>query len=840
MTQHCCLPILAWCNLKDYFLGNQKPNNKRAVTSQKCVRAGGKHNDLENVGYTARHHTFFEMLGNFSFGDYFKQEAIKFCWEFLTEVLKLPKERLWVTVHISDDDAANIWINDIGFDPNRISRLDSDNFWQMGDTGPCGPCSEVFYDHGDEIEGDPPGGLNDDGDRYIEIWNLVFMQYEQHADGSMTPLPNPCVDTGMGLERIAAVMQHQHNNYDIDLFQNLLKAAAKVTNQQDLSLQSLRVIADHIRSSCFLIIDGVLPSNEGRGYVLRRILRRALRHGNKLGVDTAFFHQLVQPLCKEMGEAYPELVENQQRLESILLKEERQFAQTLNNGLGILQGAIESLDNDVVPGDIIFKLYDTYGFPTDLTNDIAREQGLTLDMDGYETCMQQQRQMARDSSKFESNQLNAINLEGSTSFTGYEQQHGQSTIKAMFDLEGNPIEILATEQQGLIVLNETPFYAESGGQVGDTGFINSDNAQFEVIDCQTQQKHYLHKGTITFGQLNIGDKVNTQIDNDIRRATAANHSATHLLHAVLREHLGTDVIQKGSLVDSQKLRFDFSYPKQLTTEQLDAICINVNQQIILNSIVSIEIMSPEQAKQKGAMALFGEKYGDQVRVLSMGNRNSNNDAFSVELCGGTHVNQTGDIGLFSIVSESGIAAGIRRIEAVTGQQAVSLMVERQRELAQIQAMLNASQQSLQGKIEQLLTTNKQLQKQNNQLQTKLASGSSADISADAVDVNGVKVLLKHVEGIDAKSLRSLMDKLKDKLGKSVVLLASSQDDGKVSLVAGVSQCPEVSAADLVTQVASAIDGKGGGRANMAQGGGTNIDTLPQALNNALEWIKNQL
>ncbi len=825
---------------KDYFLGNETPSCKRAVTAQRCVRAGGKHNDLENVGYTARHHTFFEMLGNFSFGDYFKREAIQFSWEFLTKTLQLPPEKLWVTVHISDDDSADIWVNDIGFDPNRISRLDEDNFWKMGDTGPCGPCSEIFFDHGETVEGDPPGGPNDDGDRYIEIWNLVFMQFEQQADGSMITLPNPCVDTGMGLERMAAVLQHQHNNYDIDLFQNLLSAAAKVTNQSDLSNQSLRVIADHIRSGCFLIIDGVHPSNEGRGYVLRRIIRRALRHGHKLGVNHTFFHKLVAPLCKEMGEAYPELITHQQQIEKLLLNEEEQFSRTLDNGLTILNNAIDELSNDTIPGDIIFRLYDTFGFPTDLTNDIAREQGLQLDMEGYEQCMQQQRQQARDSNKFASSQLGIIDLEGQTEFTGYSQTRLQSTICALYDIQGQTLQQLTVNQEGYVVLNTTPFYAESGGQVGDTGTLTTTNGScFEVSDCQSQQGHYMHKGIVTNGTFTPEATITAKVDDFIRSATAANHSATHLLHEALRRHLGEHVLQKGSLVESQKLRFDFSHPEPISHDILDAIALEVNQQIIANSPVSVEYMSKDEATQKGAMALFGEKYGDSVRVLSMGTNTNSNKPYSIELCGGTHVSSTGDIGFFSIVAESGIAAGIRRIEAITGTIAAQQAIVSQRKLQQIQSMLKSDNQNTLDKVNQLLSTIKQLQKQNSQLQAKLASGNSTDLTSDAIAIADIKILFKQLDAIDSKAIRQLMDQLKNKLGKSVIVLASVIGS-KVSLLASVNQCKNISAADIIKQIAATIDGKGGGRADSAQGGGNSPEKLPAAFDNSLTALKAQL
>ena len=838
---------------KDYFLGQIQPPYHRAVSSQRCVRAGGKHNDLENVGYTARHHTFFEMLGNFSFGDYFKRDAIQYCWQFLTEELKLPKEKLWVTVHHSDSEAEQIWINDIGIDPNRISHLDKDNFWQMGDTGPCGPCSEVFYDHGEGVEGDPPGGPNDDGDRYIEIWNLVFMQYELQPDGSKLPLPKPCVDTGMGLERIAAVLQGVHNNYDIDLFQNLLSAAAKALNVEDLSNQSLRVIADHIRSSCFLIIDDVLPSNEGRGYVLRRIIRRALRHGNKLGASGAFFHQLVQSLVDEMGAAYPQLVSKQTAIETILLREEQQFSRTLDKGLGILEQCIDVLQGTTIPGEIIFKLYDTYGFPVDLTNDIAREKGLSLDVEGYEVCMQGQRQQARESNQFDATQQKSLELQGSTQFVGYNQLSCDTTITYLFDEQGNAVQRINEDEDAILVLDQTPFYAESGGQVGDNGIIrlcsssSSDPdsgayeaARFEVRDCLSQQHHHLHYGRLLSGSLSVNDSVTATVNNSIRSATAANHSATHLLHASLRNTLGSHVTQKGSLVDSQKLRFDFSHDQPLSTQQLRVIIEAVNQQVRDNNVVSIETMSMDQAKNKGAMALFGEKYGDQVRVLSMGSE-TDNEPYSVELCGGTHVRNTGDIGLFSIVSEAGIASGVRRIEAITGQEAIQHHLETREQLLQLQALFKAGNSDLLAKAEQLLGNQRQLQKDNEKLQMQLASGKSQDISDSAIEIHGVKVLLKQLPKIETKALRQLIDQLKDKLGNAIILLASVDGD-KVSLIAGASKAvaKRVSASALLQQVATTIGGKGGGRDDMAQGGGNQPQLLDKALKDAQQWVELQL
>ncbi len=672
---------------KDLFLGAEKRDYVRAASSQRCVRAGGKHNDLENVGYTARHHTFFEMLGNFSFGDYFKRDAINFAWKFLTEVLELPKERLWVTVHISDDEAADIWINEIGVDPARLSRLDEDNFWQMGDTGPCGPCTEIFWDHGEDIPGGPPGSEDDDLDRYIEIWNLVFMQFERDASGKMTPLPKPSIDTGMGLERIAAVMQGVHNNYDIDLFQHLIKAAAKVIGVADLQENSLKVVADHIRSCAFLVVDGVKPSNEGRGYVLRRIIRRALRHGHNLGASGSFFYKLVASLGEVMGEAYPELLSMQVEITDTLKKEEEQFARTLDKGMGVLEAALEEVSGDVLPGELIFQLYDTFGFPTDLTNDVAREKGYSLDMKGYEKCMEEQRNRARSASQFGIDYTDSIRVDGRTEFCGYSSLENSATVVAIY-AAGEEVESANEDSEVVVILDSTPFYAESGGQVGDSGYLQTDSAKIEISDCRKSGDHHMHIGRVLSGQVKTGETVTAVVDATVRGATALNHSATHLLHKALQDLLGDHVQQKGSLVDSQRLRFDFSHNEAVTAEQIRELEHTVNREILRNTQVNTEVMSMDDAVEKGAMALFGEKYGDEVRVLSMGGD------FSVELCGGTHAARTGDIGLLKISGESSVAAGVRRIEAVTGDNALTLVDELQDSITDVANIVRAARHNV--------------------------------------------------------------------------------------------------------------------------------------------------
>jgi len=808
---------------KDVFLGSDKRNYSRATTSQRCVRAGGKHNDLDNVGYTARHHTFFEMLGNFSFGDYFKQDAIRFAWTFLTETLGLPKERLWVTVHHSDSEAEKIWKEEIGVDPERFSKLDEDNFWAMGDTGPCGPCTEIFFDHGPEVWGGPPGSPEEDGDRYIEIWNVVFMQYNRSADGQMTPLERPSIDTGMGLERIAAVMQGVHSNYEIDLFQNLLKAAAETIGCNDLSNKSLRVIADHIRSCSFLITDGVTPSNEGRGYVLRRIMRRAIRHGNKLGATEPFFHKLVAPLVAEMGEAYPELAKMADQVERVLLKEEEQFARTLDKGMALLSEAIEALDGTVIPGETVFKLYDTYGFPVDLTADVAREQELTIDMEGFDAAMTQQRERARASGSFNVDYNDAIKLDGQTEFSGYEYLEDRVEVAALL-CEGESVQQLSAGQKGIVVLKRTPFYAESGGQVGDTGNLSWDRGLFAVADCTKEGRNHLHQGVVSEGVIEVGATLVAAVDKVKRQAAALNHSATHLLHAALKQVLGDHVQQKGSLCNADRLRFDFSHFEAVTTDELSQIEKLVNEQIRLNSEVVTEVMELEAAKARGAAALFGEKYDDKVRVLTMGK------GFSMELCGGTHAQRTGDIGLMKIVSESGIAAGVRRIEAVTGEAALNWFAQSEALLGELGGLVKAGRDSVLDKYRALNDRNRALEKEIERLNAKLASAQSGDLISSAIEIDGVKLLATKIEGADAKSLRDLLDQLKDKLGSGVIVLGA-EDGEKVSLVAGVTKdlTDRVKAGDLIRDLAAQVGGKGGGRPDMAQGGGTEPAALAGAI-----------
>jgi alanyl-tRNA synthetase len=819
---------------KDVFLGADKRDYNRAVSSQRCVRAGGKHNDLENVGYTARHHTFFEMLGNFSFGDYFKQDAIAFAWEFLTEVLKLPKDRLWITVHVSDDEAADIWINEIGIDPKRLSRLDEDNFWQMGDTGPCGPSTEIFWDHGDHIPGGSPGSKDDDLDRYIEIWNLVFMQFERDSSGNMTALPRPSIDTGMGLERVAAVMQGVHNNYDIDLFQHLIKAAAAVIGVSDLQENSLKVVADHIRSCAFLVIDGIKPSNEGRGYVLRRIIRRALRHGHNLGVKGSFFYKLVGSLGEVMGDAYPELISMQVDISNTLKKEEEQFARTLDKGMGVLDAALENLSGDVLSGELIFQLYDTFGFPTDLTNDVARERGYSLDMEGYEACMEEQRNRARSASQFGVDYSESIRVDGSTAFSGYERLQNTATVLALY-VAGEAAETATAESEVAIILDETPYYAESGGQVGDCGYLHSSGAKIEVIDCRKVGDHHLHIGRLISGELKVGDQVSASVDAIVRQATALNHSATHLLHAALQQVVGEHVQQKGSLVNSERLRFDFSNDEAVTEEQIRQIEHIVNDQILANTVVATEVMSMDDAISKGAMALFGEKYGEEVRVLSMGGD------FSVELCGGTHASQTGDIGSVRVTNESSVASGVRRIEAVTGVRAIAYCDALQDTIGEVATVVRASGNNLADKVRQMLEDNRRLQKEVDTLKNKLANASGTDLMAGIKDINGVSVLAAVVEGADAKSLRGVADQVRSKLQSGVFLLAAVEGD-KAALVAGVTYdlTDKVKAGDLLKFVTAQVDGKGGGRADMAQGAAGNITGLPKALASVYGWVEDNL
>jgi alanyl-tRNA synthetase len=819
---------------KDTFLGRDPRDYNRATSSQRCVRAGGKHNDLENVGYTARHHTFFEMLGNFSFGDYFKREAIKYAWDFLTGTLGIPEEKLWVTVHVSDDEAAAIWLDEMGVSAERFSRLDEDNFWQMGDTGPCGPCSEIFYDHGEHVAGGPPGSENDELDRYIEIWNLVFMQYNRDSSGNMEPLPAPSVDTGMGLERIAAVMQGVHTNYEIDMFQTLLKAAAAVLGLKSIEDNSLRVIADHIRSCAFLIADGVVPSNEGRGYVLRRIIRRAVRHGNKLGAQQAFFHKLVAPLAAEMGEAYPELVDSQARIEQTLLAEEEQFAKTLDNGLGILDAALADLDGTEIPGELVFRLYDTYGFPVDLTNDIARERDLSLDMAGYDAAMAQQRRRSQDAGAFGVDYNDVLKLDGATEFTGYDALAGAGTVTALLR-DGAEVDTLAAGDEAVILLDRTPFYAESGGQVGDCGYLSAAGVRFEVRDTRKGSNHHLHHGVVLEGKIASGDQLTAQVDASVRAATALNHSATHLLHAALRKVLGEHVEQKGSLVDSQRLRFDFSHPQAVTAQELKTIETMVNEQVRANSVVDTQLMDMESAQQAGAMALFGEKYGDEVRVLTMG------DGFSVELCGGTHVARTGDIGLIRVTSEAGISAGVRRLEGVTGVGALAVFDAAEENIDAICAAVKGDVSNVVDKVQGLRVSNRELEKEIAQLKQKLAASAGGDLASQATQINGAKVLAAVLDGADPKSLRDTVDQLKNKLGSAVVLLAAIDGD-KIALTAGVTKdlTGQVKAGDLMREFATRLGGKGGGRPDMAQGGGSDIAGLSATLQAVPAWVQDKL
>ena len=820
---------------KETFLGVEKRDYVRATTSQKCVRAGGKHNDLDNVGYTARHHTFFEMLGNFSFGDYFKREAIQFGWAFLTEVLQLPKERLWVTVHISDDEAADIWVNEIGVDPSRLSRLDEDNFWQMGDTGPCGPSSEIFYDHGADVPGGPPGSEDDDLDRYIEIWNLVFMQYNRDAAGDLHPLPAPSVDTGMGLERIAAVLQGVHSNYEIDLFQALIGATAQCLGVTDLEEKSLRVVADHLRSCSFLIADGVTPSNEGRGYVLRRIIRRAVRHGNKLGATKPFFASLVETLVEQMGDAYPQLRERQAVIEAALAGEEEQFARTLDKGMAILDETLGELKGSVIPGEVIFRLYDTYGFPVDLTNDIARERDLTLDLDGYESEMEQQRRRSQEGGSFKVDYSAVVALDGETVFLGYETTSAQAHIVALLH-DGEKVERLTDGQEGIVVLDQTPFYGESGGQVGDCGFFSCDSNRADVRDTTKSQGHHLHHVRVTAGVLTVGQAVSANVDPSVRQRIRLNHSATHLLHEALRRVLGAHVAQKGSLVDSERLRFDFSHGEAVSAEQLARITAMVNDEIRSNTPAQTQVMSMDDAVAAGATALFGEKYGDEVRVLSMGT-----EGFSVELCGGTHVERTGDIGLMLITAESGVASGVRRIEAVTGELALDLVKQSQIQLNDVCFELKANPQNLIEKAGSLRAELKGLEKEIARLKQKLATSSGGDLTANAVNVSGINVLAAHLEGADVGTLRDTLDQCKNKLGTSAILLAAVEGD-KISLVAGVSKdaTDRIRAGDIMKEFAGRLGGKGGGRPDMAQGGGNDIAGLPAAVAAFPGWVAENL
>ena len=821
---------------KDVFLGEETRTCSRATSSQRCVRAGGKHNDLENVGYTARHHTFFEMLGNFSFGDYFKQKAIEYAWEFLTVNLGLPPERLWVTVFEDDDEAASIWLDEIKIDPSRFSRMgEKDNFWAMGDTGPCGPCSEIFYDHGPEIAGGPPGSRDEDGDRYIEIWNLVFMQFDRKADGTMIPLPKPSVDTGAGLERLAAVLQNVSSNYEIDLFQALIKNIADITGESDIENTSLRVIADHIRACAFLAVDGVIPANEGRGYVLRRIVRRAVRHGYQLGVKDVFFYKLVASLVEIMGSAYPELVERRGFVEKVLKEEEEQFARTLDNGMIILEKAIKELNSDTIPGQMVFKLYDTYGFPVDLTADVAREHNMNLDLDGFEQAMLIQKNQARAASNFGSVEKLDIGSDLSTDFTGYEILDGTCSVTGIFDVQGDRLDEAPIGEELLVLLNASPFYGESGGQVGDHGILDNDTCKFEVFDTQKQGEVLIHRGVMQTGALRVGDQLSAHVAEVDRLAITLNHSATHLMHAALRNILGEHVTQKGSLVDADRLRFDFSHSTPVTEEELKQVEAQVNHEILANSIVEKEVMPISEAKTKGALALFGEKYGDEVRVVTMGGE------YSVELCGGCHVNRTGDIGLFKVASETGISAGVRRIEAVTGKGALTLVENEEQTLKQIMGVTNSGPLELVERVQQLVASNRTLEKQLGQLKAKMASSVGDELASQVIEINGTQVLVATLEKFNSKSLRDTVDRLKNKLGTTVIVLASI-NDGKVDLVVGVSKdlTKKVTAGDLANMVAEQIGGKGGGRPDMAMAGGNDISAVPSALESVKPWLEGKL
>ncbi|MBE1767434.1 alanine--tRNA ligase [Escherichia marmotae] len=828
---------------KDVFLGLDKRNYSRATTSQRCVRAGGKHNDLENVGYTARHHTFFEMLGNFSFGDYFKHDAIQFAWELLTSEkwFALPKERLWVTVYESDDEAYEIWEKEVGIPRERIIRIGdnkgapyaSDNFWQMGDTGPCGPCTEIFYDHGDHIWGGPPGSAEEDGDRYIEIWNIVFMQFNRQADGTMEPLPKPSVDTGMGLERIAAVLQHVNSNYDIDLFRTLIQAVAKVTGATDLSNKSLRVIADHIRSCAFLIADGVMPSNENRGYVLRRIIRRAVRHGNMLGAKETFFYKLVGPLIDVMGSAGEDLKRQQALVEQVLKTEEEQFARTLERGLALLDEELAKLSGDTLDGETAFRLYDTYGFPVDLTADVCRERNIKVDEAGFEAAMEEQRRRAREASGFGADYNAMIRVDSASEFKGYDHLELNGKVTALF-VDGKAVDAINTGQEAVVVLDQTPFYAESGGQVGDKGELKGASFSFAVEDTQKYGQAIGHIGKLAAGSLKVGDAVQADVDEARRARIRLNHSATHLMHAALRQVLGTHVSQKGSLVNDKVLRFDFSHNEAMKPEEIRAVEDLVNAQIRRNLPIETNIMDLEAAKAKGAMALFGEKYDERVRVLSMGD-------FSTELCGGTHASRTGDIGLFRIISESGTAAGVRRIEAVTGEGAITTVHADSDRLSEVAHLLKGDSNNLVDKVRSVLERTRQLEKELQQLKEQAAAQESANLSSKAIDVNGVKLLVSELSGVEPKMLRTMVDDLKNQLGSTIIVLATVAE-GKVSLIAGVSKdvTDRVKAGELIGMVAQQVGGKGGGRPDMAQAGGTDAAALPAALASVKGWVSAKL
>ncbi len=819
---------------KNVFLGLEKRPYTRAASCQRCVRAGGKHNDLENVGYTARHQTFFEMLGNFSFGDYFKREAIHYAWEFLAGELEIPPDRLWVTVYIDDDEAADIWLNEIGVSPERFTRIaGEDNFWTMGDTGPCGPSSEIFYDHGPEIPGGPPGSPDADGDRYVEIWNLVFTQYDRDKEGNLRPIAKPSIDTGMGLERLAAVMQGVHDNYEIDVFRHLIAAIRALAPGCDPHSPSLKVIADHIRSSGFLITDGVLPSNEGRGYVLRRIVRRALRHGHSLGLREPFFHRLVPPLVEVMGKAYPELTRAEGRVTEALRREEARFAETLEQGLKILEEDVAKLAGTIIPGETIFRLYDTYGFPVDLTADIARERGLAMDMEGFERLMAQQRERARRASQFAADYSGVQDLDLHTEFTGYAREEDRGTIVALLG-DGQEVGTLTEGQKGMVVLDRTPFYAESGGQVGDTGVIEGPDGRFRVTDTQKRGEAHVHIGRVEQGHLSVSEVVTARIDAERRHAIRLNHSATHLLHAALRKVLGPHVAQKGSLVAPDRLRFDFSHPEPVTAEQLRKIERLVNEQIRANAAAEAREMDMDEAMRLGAMALFGEKYGDRVRVLQIGE-------FSVELCGGTHVRRAGDIGLFKIVSESGVAAGVRRIEALTGQAALDWVEEQERKLGRIAGLVRSAPEEVDRKVAQAIERSRALEKELERLKAKLAAQAGQDLAARARDVHGVKVLAERLEGADPKTLRETVDRLKSQLGSAVVVLATLRE-GKVNLVVGVTKdlTDRIRAGELANAVAQQVGGRGGGRPDMAQAGGSRPEGLASALEAVAAWVGERL
>lgn len=821
---------------KDLFLGDETRDYLRATSSQRCVRAGGKHNDLENVGYTARHLTFFEMLGNFSFGDYFKRDAIRFAWQFVTEVLEIPKERLWVTVFREDDEAAAIWIDEIGVPADRLSRLDEkDNFWQMGDTGPCGPCSEIFFDHGADVPGGPPGSPDEDGDRYVEIWNLVFMQFDRDVSGTLTPLPKPSVDTGMGLERVSAVLQGVHSIYETDLFQRLIHAVAAAVGVPDQGQPSLRVIADHIRACSFLITDGVLPSNEGRGYVLRRIIRRAVRHGYMLGQKQPFFHEIVSALASEMGDAYPELVEAKAHAERVLLQEEQRFAQTIEQGMGLLDQAIGELDGAVIPGEVVFKLYDTFGFPPDLTADIAREKSLTIDEPGFDAAMRKQRERAQAASKFASADSSDLKLDSVTDFSGYSLTNEANLEVAGLYVDGKSVEVVKEGQDAVIVLTRTPFYAESGGQVGDSGVLRNSAGVFDVADTRKSGAAFMHIGRVSQGELQASDNVIAEVDAERRDAIKLNHSATHLLHAALREVLGEHVAQKGSLVDADKLRFDFSHYEAMTKAELNQVEQSVNAQIRANHAAETAEMSYDAALEAGAMALFGEKYESDVRVLKMGE-------FSMELCGGTHVSRTGDIGLFRITAESGVASGVRRIEALTGQHALAAVKRMDQQLTDIAGLVRAPKDDAAIKIEQLLLRSKQLEKDVVDLKRQLASGGANDLTDQAVTVGDVRVLAAKIDGADAKSLREAVDRYRDKLGMRSVVALGAIEGEKVRLAVGVSKAllDIIKAGDLVKVIAARVGGKGGGRPDFAQAGGNEPENLDKSLASVESWVAEHL